>query len=77
MQEIRIYPNPASEQITLDLGDIENCRLQIIDITGRMLKQYLIHSNRTVIPLTQFESGAYFFVIDNGISRKTNKVIIH
>ena len=76
VQEICIYPNPASEQLTLEMGNIENCRLQIIDITGRSLQQYMIRSDKTVIPLTQFKSGVYFFVIDNGISRKTNKVII-
>ncbi len=76
MQEISIYPNPASGQLTLELGDIENCRLQIMDITGRSIKQYLIRSNRTVIPLTQFKPGAYFFVVDNGVSRKASKVII-
>uniref|UniRef100_UPI003217A870 T9SS type A sorting domain-containing protein n=1 Tax=uncultured Draconibacterium sp. TaxID=1573823 RepID=UPI003217A870 len=76
MQEISIYPNPASEQLVLELVDIENCRLQIIDITGKCLKQYLIRSNKTVISLTQFKPGAYFFVIDNGISKRANKVIV-
>nr|WP_319509319.1 T9SS type A sorting domain-containing protein [uncultured Draconibacterium sp.] len=75
-QEIRIYPNPATEQLTLELGDAENCRLQIVDVSGKVLKQILLQSNKTVIPLTQFEPGAYFFIIDNGKNRTTNKVVV-
>ncbi|MCY1721926.1 T9SS type A sorting domain-containing protein [Prolixibacteraceae bacterium Z1-6] len=77
MHEIRIYPNPASEQLTLEMGNNENCRLQIIDITGKIIHQYSINKNKTTIPLTEFKPGAYFFVVDNGISRRANKVIIH
>ncbi|MDX8339614.1 T9SS type A sorting domain-containing protein [Draconibacterium sp. IB214405] len=75
-QDLRIYPNPAQEQLTFELGAFENCRLQIIDITGRILKQYSIQSNRTVIQLNEFKPGAYFFIVDNGVSRNTSKVII-
>ena len=77
MQKIRMYPNPASKQLTIETGNIQDCRLQIIDMTGRNIQQYLIHSNRTVISLTGLKPGAYFFVIDDGTSRKANKVIVH
>jgi len=76
MQEIRIYPNPASDQLTLDLGDMTNCRLQVIDMTGRVIDQYSITTNKTVIQLMQYKPGTYFFVIDNGEGRKANRVII-
>ncbi|WP_167618028.1 T9SS type A sorting domain-containing protein [Maribellus sediminis] len=75
-QQISIYPNPASSQITLEMRDVENCRLQIFDITGRNIYQKSIQAKKTVISLKQFNPGIYFFVIDNGISRKANKVII-
>lgn len=74
--EIQIYPNPASEQLTIEMGNFENCKLKITDITGKIIREYSINSNKTVIPLTQFKPGAYFFVIENGSTKKTNKVII-
>jgi len=79
--EIKIYPNPATEKITLEFsGDVrvENFRpLQLYSLTGQLLQQQPVHSSTTVISLTGLSKGAYILKVQiNGITEDW-KIIKH
>ena len=65
--EIKIYPNPATEKITLEFsGDVrvENFRpLQLYSLTGQLLLQQPVHSSTTVISLSGYSKGAYILKV--------------
>ena len=65
--EIKIYPNPATEKITLEFsGDVrvENFRpVQLYSLTGQLLQQQPVHSTTTVISLTGYPKGAYILKV--------------
>ena len=65
--EIKIYPNPTTEKITLEFsGDVrvENFRpLQIFSLSGQLLQEQLVHSATTTVSLTGFANGVYILKV--------------
>ena len=70
--EIKIYPNPTTEKITLEFsGDvrIDNFRpLQIYSLSGQLLQEQPVHSSTTVISLAGMSKGVYILKVNvNGV----------
>jgi len=73
--EIKIYPNPATEKITLEFsGDVrdENFRpLQLYSLNGQLLQEQPVHSAATTISLAGFAKGAYILKVHvNGVTEE-------
>lgn len=59
----RIFPNPASWEITISVNTNNADKdfiLVISDITGRKLKEYIFYKNEFVIPIDGFDNGVYY-----------------
>lgn len=73
---IKVYPNPAQQQVTIEGVDNYN-RVQLLDGSGRMVKeqlnngQYLLTMN-----LGGLKSGMYLLRLINGIENQTIKLMI-
>lgn len=63
IDQISIYPNPASEKIVINFGGAEVTSIKIIDMTGRELYEKSSFQSLTHIKLERFESGSYFMVL--------------
>ena len=76
MQGIRIYPNPASTQIHIDV--IDNSRkietLQMISINGQIVKKYL--NAERLLDVTTLSKGIYILKIEMDDGSQMNKKII-
>jgi hypothetical protein len=76
---IKIYPNPASELITIDRSDYfsnQNLDVQLVNSFGQVIyKANSIISNYT-IPVQSYPEGVYFLIVSNNESFKSHKVII-
>ncbi|HTF04382.1 MAG TPA: T9SS type A sorting domain-containing protein, partial [Bacteroidia bacterium] len=72
-----LYPNPASEQITLELPPLEeDARIVITDVTGRVIYSEKAGNNRTTnINVVSFAAGVYFVTLLNGDHSGTQKFI--
>ena len=69
--EIGVYPNPASETITLRGSSITNgASLSIFNGLGQLQKEALLHSNRT-IDLSDLSPGLYFLRLNDGLGTPT------
>lgn len=65
VQDITIYPNPATDLISINLpSNYSNPQLSIYNLTGQLLSQKPITS--TQIPITELRNGMYIFVIESG-----------
>jgi PKD repeat protein len=74
---IHIYPNPASEYITVDAGDItDKITIQLYDILGNIIYSQTSFDNLTTINLSQFSSGSYFLRVVASNSMYTAKQFI-
>lgn len=57
---IKVYPNPSSEKVIVQNIPNGNYHLQIIDVTGHILKNYTVNFNHTLeTNISDFPSGLY------------------
>ncbi|MBU0490030.1 MAG: T9SS type A sorting domain-containing protein [Bacteroidetes bacterium] len=75
---ISVYPNPASEQLTLRVNsfDISGLSYQLYDINGKLLENTTIEGTETNIIMSNLVPATYFLkVIQGDKDVKTFKVI--
>ena len=57
---VKIYPNPAKENITIDLGEAENATIRLVDILGKEILLKSGQSGQVSLNLSNLSSGVYF-----------------
>ena len=64
-QEIKVFPNPASNTVTIDLPDNfeTGTTISIVDGLGRTTMEQQILQGQTVLDLSGFNSGMYRVVL--------------
>jgi lysyl endopeptidase len=75
---ISIYPNPASNNITVDLSALDGIdfTITILDITGKVMQQTSVNKDeKSIIGLSDFAKGLYFLRITNGNTFVTKEFI--
>ncbi len=73
---LRVYPNPATNEIKLDLSSFKgDVNISIIDITGKALVNYNKFKNNT-IDISDLKSGIYFIKASDLQHSETAKLII-
>lgn len=70
---LTIYPNPASEFITIQLKNADQENIQIYNADGRLVKELLI-SNNDKLDISKLSRGVYFISLQNNQS-STHKFI--
>lgn len=60
-EKVKVYPNPANSQITVEAKNIVN--ISIMDINGRLIKVSNDNSELQVIDLNDISAGNYFIRI--------------
>jgi hypothetical protein len=76
--QVTVYPNPASVQVTLNIGslDPENLVYLLYDLQGKKLESQNIRSELTVIPVANLLPGTYILkVLDSQSLLRTFKII--
>jgi len=73
--ELSISPNPAAEVITVSLPDNNGGKVQIVDITGKTVKEVVIPSGQSsmVINIASLSKGMYFV---SDVSRKVVRKLV-
>ena len=65
--EIKIYPNPAQDFVSIELPkNINQTQLSIYNLTGQLISQKQITQPSKQIPIAELSNGTYIFVIQNG-----------
>jgi hypothetical protein len=75
----KIYPNPATNQLTIELKDAakESCTISIYSITGQALKKLAIkHAQETInVPVSDLSAGMYILEIEAAEGKERVKII--
>jgi PKD repeat protein len=77
-EHLKVYPNPVSESLTLDLGTLDQAlHYALTDIYGRMVAEGEITGSKTSINTSLLPNGFYILNITNatGDSLKTVKIV--
>jgi glucose/arabinose dehydrogenase len=75
---ISIYPNPAQDQIRIDVSPQRvGERLRLFSPTGQLVLDQTIHTESTMLPLNRLGKGLYLVIIgDPGSRKEYNKIMI-
>lgn len=72
--EISIYPNPANDKITI-IG-LQIRKVEIIDFTGKLIKNNKVFGNQTSIDISKLSSGVYSIRIKTDEGTIMKKLIV-
>jgi len=70
-----IYPNPATSKVTIQFTDLNNAKLEVVDITGKLLIKQNLNSNSNTVNIEQLPSGLYIFKVTSNEGTAVSKVI--
>jgi N-acetylneuraminic acid mutarotase len=73
---VRIYPNPANTQITIDLENIFNSNYSLFSIHGEVIKKGQLNEINNQIDCSNIPSGLYVLQIVNAKTSVSKKVLI-
>jgi len=76
--DLQIYPNPASDFITIINNKYPNLRYDLYDVVGKMISIGSLQDTNNAISVAQFKEGVYFLQLtdpDSGDSI-TKKIIV-
>lgn len=72
-----IYPIPASNQLTIELQDIQDYKVSIINSIGQNVKtSSILENNKMIINTNSLSNGLYFIEFTKDTYRDTRKIIV-
>ncbi|MFT4679823.1 MAG: hypothetical protein ACJAV7_001781 [Flavobacteriales bacterium] len=75
--EISLYPNPASDFITLNTSELTNASWSVIDQTGRVVLTGLVNSSTETISLSQLAKGVYSIQLVHNNQKNISTFVIN
>ncbi len=77
-EKIKIYPNPATNKLFIDLQqltNLQNTTISIYDIQGKLILQQTIAQTQTVLNICSFAKGVYMVKVSNEIHSMIYKFV--
>jgi Secretion system C-terminal sorting domain len=73
--EIKLFPNPTSDKITIQSDNFKNTTLQFTDVLGKQILQQNVTKSETILDLSNYSSGQYFLQLERDNKRVVYKII--
>ena len=76
--EIKIYPNPTTENVTLEIYNMEQLqagKFTLYSLTGQLLQEHPVHSTTTVVSMANLPKGAYMLKVKMNNKTEDWKII--
>lgn len=76
---VTVYPNPATNQITVDAGNMESGTIEIHDVMGKMIWNGKLSQQIMTINITEFPNGIFWIICkdDNGMQQTQKLQVAH
>ena len=72
---IKMYPNPTNNIVTVDVNNLTNAKLQVLDITGKILRNQVLNTSSNTVDVQQLPSGMYLFKVSSNEGTATSKIV--
>ena len=77
INEVRIYPNPASEKLTIEVGELTGGEIQMLNTMGQIVYQGKLNANnRQQINLATYGQGLFIVRIIGDGAAIEEKIIL-
>jgi hypothetical protein len=75
--DVQVYPNPATNVVTLKTGDVSNALISLIDMNGQTVAQQKAVSNETNVNVSTLTKGNYIVEVktEAGTVNKTITIV--
>lgn len=75
LQSVRIYPNPTTDDITIENPGETTLKLSVFDLNGKLLFTQGIDQRIHHVRLEDYSKGMYFLVLQSNSEQKTLKLV--
>jgi len=76
-QQITLFPNPATNTLTISTGNLQNAQVELFDTSGRKLFQQNLTTSQQRIDVSGYANGLYICAIRaNGKVVRREKIVI-
>ena len=76
--KVKLYPNPATSFIDIDLNDIKDVKMQISDLNGKIVLDRELKEHHIRVDISHLSNGTYILYLEkNGGKVKAEKFIKH
>lgn len=73
---VSLYPNPSNELINISFDEDQLSKLELYDITGKLLFKKELNTNTYALNIANYPSGTYLVKVYNQNNASLNKKII-
>jgi hypothetical protein len=73
--QIRIFPNPTNEVLTIETGRFDRYTIEIYSLCGQLLRRDVMEGTSKPIDLSSFKKGVYFITLWSMDQVWTEKII--
>ena len=73
---MQVYPNPATNQVKINLAVEGTANLSITDLSGRVLMQTTIAEPTNILDISGYQTGLYLINIQQGDKKGTFKLLV-
>ena len=71
--DVTVYPNPATDELHIDMLSDGNARVNLYDLTGRKVYSSKVTDTSNVVNISSVKNGIYVLEVQAGNARKTMK----
>ena len=72
---VALFPNPTNGSLFVDLGELKAERVLLMDLSGRVLENRAVQSQRLEFNLSGYANGLYFVRLEGGGASAVYKVV--
>jgi Secretion system C-terminal sorting domain/SprB repeat len=74
-EDVQVFPNPATSQLTLKTGEATNNLVSMFDINGQKVSEQLVESTETTLNVSTLPAGNYIVEIKSADGSVVNKKV--
>ena len=72
----KVYPVPATSEITIDVPETDGARYELVDMAGRTAQQGTVQAGKQHVDIHSLPSGSYIINLYTGSERSYNSAIL-